>query len=185
VETIPLGPGNLRFKDGFGGTASVACGAPPRIVYGLLADLRTHIVWGGKSNGSPQQHLLAIDCPIEPAIPGTEFRSVGYTSHGSWHDQSRVTVATPNTLFEFVTVGTMRSDPPFHGSWVHRYEIKPDGSGCQITYTCQWQLTKFVADGPRLRPSVFCQVVLPSIWEAGLRGLAAMAKASALAEDTG
>ena len=176
MSTTLLVRGKRKFRDGFTVGASVHSAASPQAVYDVLANLRTHVVWGGKAYGAKLQHLLAIDCPFEPATVGTEFRSVGYTSHGVWHDQSTVTEATPWSLFEFVTRGTMQSDPPFHGSWVHRYEIEPDGGGSTVTYHCRWQLTKVIADGPRLRRSVFCDLILPMVWEAGLRGLAAMAE---------
>jgi len=176
VGTDLLVRGRRKFRDGYSGSASVSCAASPQVIYDILADLRTHLVWGGSENGARMQHLLAIDCPFEPAIVGTEFRSVGYTAHGAWHDHSTVTEATPPNVFEFATTGTMRSHSPFHGSWVHRYEIEPNGEGSEITYHCRWQLTRVIADGPRIRRSVFCQLVLPVIWEAGLQGIAAMAE---------
>ena len=179
MTTTLLVRGNRKFRDGFTGSASVPCAAPPQAVYDVLADLRTHVVWGGETYGAKIQHLLAIDCPFEPATAGTEFRSVGYTSHGVWRDHSTVIEATPPSSFEFVTTGTMQSTPPFHGSWVHRYEIEPDGAGSVITYHCRWQLTRMIADGPPLRRTVFCQLILPMVWETGLRGLAAMAEGRA------
>jgi len=176
VGTDLLVRGRRKFRDGYAGSASISCAASPQVVYDILADLRTHVVWGGSENGARMQHLLAIDCPFEPATAGTEFRSVGYTSHGAWHDHSTVTEATPPSVFAFATMGTMRSHSPFHGSWVHRYEIEPNAGGSEITYHCRWQLTRVIADGSRIRRSVFCQLVLPVVWEAGLQGIAAMAE---------
>ncbi len=176
MDVVVVKKEELKFHDEYLGSASISCTATAQAVYDLLADLRTHVVWGGQHSGM-HQRLLTLDAPDAPVTVGTEFQSVGYTSHGLWHDRSRVTVATSPSAFEFTTEGTMQSSPPFHGSWVHRYEIEPHGSGCTITYHCQWRLTKAVGDRPRLRRSVFCQLVLPTIWEAGLKGLAAMAEA--------
>jgi hypothetical protein len=178
MDAVVVKAEERTFLDEYWGSISVPCKAPPRAVYDLLADLRTHLVWGGQSSGM-HQRLLTLDAPDTPATAGTEFQSVGYTSHGLWHDRSRVTIATPPTVFEFTTEGTMQSRPPFHGSWVHRYEVEPNGQGSKITYHCQWKLTKAVGERPRLRRTVFCQLVLPTIWEAGLKGLAAMAEADA------
>ena len=115
MSTTLLVRGKRKFRDGFTGSASVRSAASAQAVYDVLADLRTHVVWGGKAYGAKLQHLLAIDCPFEPATVGAEFRSVGYTSHGAWHDHSTVTEATPWSAFEFVTRGTMQSDPPLRG----------------------------------------------------------------------
>jgi Polyketide cyclase / dehydrase and lipid transport len=175
VDAVVVEAGDRKFYDEYSGSASVHCAAPPQVVYELLADLRTHVVWGGQTNRM-HQRLLTMECPDGPATVGTVFRSVGYTSHGLWHDRSEVTVASPPSVFEFTTRGTMQTKPPFHGAWVHRYEVQPDGAGSTITYRCQWQLTKSVGNRPRLRRSVFCKLVLPTIWESGLRGLATMAE---------
>ncbi|TMK81152.1 MAG: SRPBCC family protein [Actinobacteria bacterium] len=176
MDAVVVKAEERKFHDVYSGEVSMSCAAPPEVIYEILADLRTHVVWGGQTNRM-HQRLLTIEAPDEPATVGTTFQSVGYTSHGLWHDRSEVTQATPSSVFEFTTNGTMQSRPPFHGEWIHRYEIEPDGAGSTINYRCRWQLTKSVGDRPRLRRSVFCQLVLPTIWETGLRGLADMAAA--------
>jgi len=60
---LPIGV----LSDGYSGSASVSCAASPHVIYDILADLRTHVVWGGSENGARMQHLLAIDCPFEAA----------------------------------------------------------------------------------------------------------------------
>jgi hypothetical protein len=174
VEPVLFDSGNRHFRDTYAGTAMVTCAAAPEVVYDLLANLRTHVVWGGQPGRN--QHLIAIDCPMEPATVGTEFRSVGYTSHGNWHDCSVVTEAVRPEVFAFSTTGTMRSHEPFHGGWLHRYDIQAHSRGSLILYRCHWRLTRIIADGSRIRRSVFSRVVLPTIWETGLRRLAAMAE---------
>ena len=49
------------------GFTYVQYGTGEEELYDILADLRTHVVWGGSENGARMQHLLAIDCPFEAA----------------------------------------------------------------------------------------------------------------------
>ena len=115
MEAVVVKAEERKALDVYSGNVSVSCAAPPEVVYDILADLRTHVVWGGQTNRM-HQRLLTIEAPDEPATVGTTFQSVGYTSHGLWHDRSEVTQATPRSVFEFTTNGTMQSRPPFHGT---------------------------------------------------------------------
>jgi hypothetical protein len=167
---------NVTEQDGiYVGIVVMTCRARPDAVYTLLANLRTHPDWGGKQSGM-HQRLLWLRGPEGEAVPGDRFESGGYTSYGIWRDRSLVTEAARPSVFEFKTEGAMDSDSPLHGSWLHRYEIAEIPDGCAITYRCRWRLSKSARGGHRLRRAVFCQLVLPTIWEAGLRGLTRMAE---------
>jgi hypothetical protein len=152
--------------------------ASPQAVYRVISDLRSHLIWGG--GGNPKsQHLLMLEAPDPPAVVGTEFTSVGYTSHGLWRDRSLVTEATPGSVFEFTTEGDMNAEHRIHGSWLHRYEIEPDGQGSRITYRCWWRLSEPMngGGGHHLRRAVFFHILLPTIWERALSNISEMAAA--------
>src|SRR2546425_8196542 len=107
-------------------TVHEECRAPAEAVYDVLADLRTHMDWGGSWHPSKTQRLQSMDAPQGPATVGMEFWSVGTTSAGSWHDRSRVTEARRPSLFEFVTDGVLRDGQgrdrmSLHAT--HRYEL--------------------------------------------------------------
>ncbi len=81
------------------------CGAPAEVVYGLLADLQSHLEWAGRRQNETTR-LLTMDAPPGPAQVGTEFRTTGSDGKvARWEDRSVVTEATPDGLFEFVSDG--------------------------------------------------------------------------------
>lgn len=113
-----------------------ACGAPAEAVYDLLADLPSHLVWGGERQGASTR-LLELRAPGGPAAVGTEFESVGADPMGRFTDRSVVTEASRPGVFEFVTearLETKRSGP-VDWTLVHRFEITPESAGCRIAYT--------------------------------------------------
>src|SRR5438093_11474473 len=100
--------------------------ASPEAVYDLLADLSTHIEWGGSWQPSRTQRLQSMEAPEGPATVGVEFWSIGTTGAGSWHDRSTVTEATRPSLFEFATEGILRDRQEQDRmllNAIHRYEI--------------------------------------------------------------
>ena len=131
-------------------TVSEEAQAPPEAVYDTLADLSTHIEWGGSWHPSRTQRLQSMEAPEGAATVGVEFWSVGTTGAGSWHDRSTVTEATRPALFEFVTEGRREGKPgsqPWLSTAVHRYEISSESGGCRVTYT--EDLTR-LAGAPRI-----------------------------------
>lgn len=105
-------------------------------VYDVLSDLRTHAVWGGVPPAK-KTGLLSIEAPAGEASVGTEFESTGGDAMGRFTDRSVVTQATRPSLFEFVTEARLTTKKDAVADWtnVHRYELRPDGEGCVITYT--------------------------------------------------
>lgn len=164
-------------------TVSAHCRAPAATVYDLLADLRSHLEWGGRRHPGKVQRLVWLQAPDGPATVGVEFESLGECSSGTWSDRSRVTQATPPTLLEFVTEGTLeharvQDQPANRGKWVHRYEITPEGDSCIVTY----RLHQIYFEAPvpptgegRYR-SVLFGVVIPSVIEMGIRNLVELAE---------
>ena len=107
----------------------VPSGAAPAVVYDRLADLRSHTAWTG---------LASIEAPPGPAVAGTEFTSTGPDPMGSFADRSVVTEAVRGKVFEHVTEARLtpkRGGEPVDWTLVHRYELRPDGTGARITYT--------------------------------------------------
>lgn len=110
--------------------------APAEAVYDLLADVPSHLEWGGRRQ-KKHYRLLSIEAPRVPARVGTEFASTGADAMGSFADGSVVTEATRPRLFEFVTEAKLSTKKGKVVEWtnVHRYELEPKGGGCVITYT--------------------------------------------------
>ena len=110
--------------------------ASPEVVYDLLADLRSHMIWAGDEQAK-NYRLLSIDAPEGPAAVGTEFSTVGADPMGEFHDRSVVTEATRSSLFGFVTEAHFVTKRGATAEWtnVHRYEIAPSEAGCRVTYS--------------------------------------------------
>jgi hypothetical protein len=110
------------------------CAAPPPVVYATLADLRTHLVWGGTQQ--PRSfRLLTLDAPPGPATAGTEFTSTGIVPPGRFSDRSVVTAAEPPQVFEFRTSAALAWGR--HESWdavLHRYVITAGDGGSHVSY---------------------------------------------------
>jgi len=125
------------------------CGASPETVYDLLADLRTHVDWGG-ARQLPVFRLTGLSAPEGPATVGTVFESTGAIpmSRRRFEDRSTVTVATRPSTFEFVTEARARgAGREMAARLVHRYEIAPVSTGSRVTYT----LTQEEVAQPMLR----------------------------------
>ena len=98
--------------------------APAEVVYDLLADIGSHLEWGGRMQ-KKNYRLLSIQAPEGPASVGTEFSSSGADAMGTFDDSSVVTEATRPSLFEFVTEARLSTKKGKVVEWtlVHRYEI--------------------------------------------------------------
>ena len=116
-------------------TVEELCAAPPEVVYAVLAELRTHALWGGE-----QQHantrIVSIDAPEAPATVGTEFETEGLDPMGRFRDRSVVTEASKPSAFEFVTEARLETKRGKLVDWtlVHRYELDPTDGGSRIAY---------------------------------------------------
>jgi hypothetical protein len=110
--------------------------ASAEAVYDLLADLGSHLEWGGRRQKKGYR-LETLDAPPGPAAVGTEFRTTGIAPDGAFTDASVVTEATRPAVFEFVT--TARQQPkrgePTVWTTVSRYEIERTPSGSTIRYS--------------------------------------------------
>jgi hypothetical protein len=157
-------------------TVSDMCHAPADVMYDLLADLASHMEWGGSWHATRTQRLQSMDAPAGPATVGTEFSSVGAASGGSWYDRSRVTAATRPSHFEFETNGILRDGQGVDRMSllaVHKYRLVEVDGGTHITYECSARLTLHAPRGdhhPRL-PVVIFNLVVPSVVERGLANL--------------
>ncbi len=114
----------LRFEE--------SCRAPAQVVYELLADLQSHLEWGGRRQFETTR-LLTMQAPPGPAGVGTEFFTTGSDGKvAQWSDRSVVTEATSPEVFEFVTEGRRQGKSgsrPWLSTAVHRYEIAPGSGG--------------------------------------------------------
>jgi hypothetical protein len=128
---------------------SRTCAAPPAAVYDLLADLPSHLVWGGAEQ-SADFRLLSLQAPDGPAEVGTVFSSTGTIpmSRKHWEDRSTVTVAVRPSTFEFVTEARVGlGSRAMHAQYVHRYDIAATQRGSLVTYT----MTQLQIANPFLR----------------------------------
>jgi hypothetical protein len=106
------------------------------VVYDLLADLSTHLEWGGARQRG-KSRLLSLDAAPGAAGVGTEFSTTGEDPMCLMHDRSVVTEASPARTFEFVTESLMdlkRGSKRSEWTLVHRYEIVPEPGGCRVTF---------------------------------------------------
>jgi len=112
--------------------------APAEVVYDLLADLNSHLDWGGRRQLETTR-LLTMEAPPGPAGVGTEFFTTGSDGKvARWSDRSVVTEATRPQVFEFVTEGRRhgkQGSRPWLATAVHRYAVAPEDGGCRVTYT--------------------------------------------------
>jgi hypothetical protein len=115
-------------------TLSTTSAASPEHVYDLLADLPSHLIWGGERQNGPR--LVSMDAPEGPATVGTEFTTEGADRAGTFRDISVVTEARRPELFGFVTEARLTTKRGV-ADWtvVHRYEIASLGAGCSIRYS--------------------------------------------------
>jgi hypothetical protein len=160
-----------------------ACSAPAEVVYDLVADLRTHLTWGGEQQSSVFR-LLSLDAPAGPATVGTDFSSTGTIpmSSGRFADRSTVTVALRPFTFEFVTHATVHgSRRPMEATYRHRYEIAAVPGGSKVSY----RLTQLDMSNPSLRlalplvRTMTWRVGIPFLAGRGFRNLLAIAEQSA------
>jgi hypothetical protein len=165
---------------------SRTCAAPPEVVYDMLADLRSHLRWGGTEQ-SGDFRLLSMEAPGGPATVGTIFATTGAIpmARKRWEDRSTVTVADRSSTFEFVTEGRVGSGPTaMVARYAHRYEIAPVEGGSRVTYA----MTQMQIANPALRlglpvvRDLSWRVMIPMFAGRGFRNLLADAEAAAKAD---
>ncbi len=143
---------------------SRTCTAAPEVVYDMLADLRSHLTWGGASQRGDYR-LLSLDAPDGPATAGTTFTTTGSIpmSGRRWEDSSTVTVAVRPSTFEFETEGRVGSGrKAMLARFTHRYEVAPAEGGSTVTYT----MTQEQMANPVLRLAL--PVVRQMMWRFGI-----------------
>jgi hypothetical protein len=156
--------------------------ASAEAVYDRIADIRSHLDWGGSMQPKKTFRLLSIEAPDRPASVGTEFRSTGADAMGRFDDSSVVTEASRPSLFEFVTEARLSTKKGKVVEWtnVHRYELTSSGSGCRVAYTLQTVRISELAGGlamfkiPGLR--ALGLRITSSYAKRGLRNLARLAE---------
>ena len=111
--------------------------ARPEDVYDLLADLQSHLEWGGRRQFKSFR-LLSLDGPEEPAAVGTEFGSTGRIpmNRARFDNRNTVTKADRPRQFEITTASTIpwRRRAAGEGTFVNSFEISPDGEGSRVVY---------------------------------------------------
>lgn len=143
---------------------SKSCAAPPRAVYDMLADLRSHLRWAGQEQ-SKDFRLLTMTAPEGGARVGTVFTTTGTIpmSGRHWEDRSTVTVAEPGSTFEFLTEARAGVGPrAMVARYRHRYEIAAAEGGCKVTYT----MTQEQIANPFLRLGL--PVIRQMMWSVGI-----------------
>jgi polyketide cyclase/dehydrase/lipid transport protein len=155
------------------------CKATPEAVYDLLADLRTHIEWGG-TRQSRSFRLVSFDAPSGPAAVGASFSSTGTIpmSRRHWSDRSTVTVADRPQKFELKTQAMAGKGDPMTAVYTHTYEISPAAGGSRVTYTMMQLSIKnpILRLGPAM--SRMTWLMMPMFAGRGLRNLIALAEQS-------
>jgi hypothetical protein len=157
------------------------CSVPQEVVYDFLADLDTHLTWGGTEQTSDFR-LLTLEAPPGLATAGTTFTSTGTIPMSSrrWQDQSTVTAAERPSTFEFITTATAQgARRTMKATYRHRYEIAAVPGGSKVSYTMT-QLTMY-NPWPRLGLPVVKQLswrlAIPFMAGRGFRNLLSLAEA--------
>ena len=161
---------------------SKTCAAPSEVVYDMLADLPSHLRWGGTQQ-SGDFRLLSMDAPAGPARVGTSFATTGAIpmSVKRWEDRSTVTFAERPSTFEFATEARVgNGDKAMRARYVHRYEIVPAQGGSRVSYTfTQEQIANPVLRlGLPLVRDLVWRVMIPMFIGRGFRNLLADAEAA-------
>jgi len=111
--------------------------ARPEQVYDVLADLRTHIEWGGRRQFRSFR-LLSLEAPDGPAEEGTRFTSTGRIpmNRARFDNRNEVTAVERPGLFRITTESTIAWPTRAHGegTFVNTFEIRPDGEGSRVVY---------------------------------------------------
>jgi hypothetical protein len=162
---------------------SLPCHAGPEAVYDLLADLRTHLDWGG-TRQRRDFRLLTLHAPPGPAGVGATFSSTGTIpmSVRHWEDRSTVTAADRARVFEFITDASNGGARGMRARYRHRYELAPEASGSRVTYT----ITQLEVAHPMLRMALPAitdltwGMAIPMLCGRGLRNLLVLAERNAL-----
>jgi len=143
---------------------SKTCAAPPEAVYDMLADLHSHLHWGGEKQRRDFR-ILSLEAPDGPATVGTTFATTGAIpmSGKRWEDRSTVTAAARPSTFEFLTDARVGSGHrAMSARYIHRYEVTPVEGGCTVTYTqTQERITN-----PMLRLAL--PVIRQMMWRVGI-----------------
>lgn len=157
--------------------------SPPDVVYDVIADVGTHLDWGG-TRGSKKYRLTAVDVQDGPAVKGSEWTSTGIAPDGTFRDRSVVTEASRPSAFEFQTDAHIAFRKGGEGDWrlINRYEITPEGKGSRVAYT--QRLIAATPLGPMkmmLNPLLggIGRMMVKGLNKPAMRGLAAMAEEKA------
>jgi uncharacterized protein YndB with AHSA1/START domain len=130
-KPAPLPPGKeIKFRI----TANMS--APPEAVYDTLADIATHLEWGG-TRVKKNFKLTGIEGGAAAAAAGDSWSSTGAAPDGSFQDHSVVTEASRPRSFEFRTESRVTFKSGAEADWtcVNRYDIEPQGGGSKVTYS--------------------------------------------------
>ena len=159
------------------------CQTGPEAVYDLLADLRTHLDWGGTGQRRDFR-LITLHAPPGPADIGATFSSTGTIpmSVRHWEDHSTVTAAERPRVFEFITEARNGGAKGMRARYRHRYELAPEAYGSRVTYT----ITQLEVTRPMLRMALpgirdlTWGMAIPMLCGRGLRNLLVLAERSVL-----
>jgi hypothetical protein len=155
--------------------------ARPEQVYDVLADLRTHLEWGGKRQYRSFR-LLSLDGPDGQAERGTRFTSIGRIpmNRARFDNRNEVTKADRPSLFEITTRSTIAwpRRARGEGTFVNTFEISPDGDGSRVVYRSiqlSFREPPWGLRYPLLR-SVTARIWIPIWSRRGFRNLLRMAE---------
>ena len=160
--------------------ASTRTTAAREAVYATLADLSTHMEWGGKGTGDTKFRLLTMDHAAGEAVTGIRFSSTGVVQMGTFHDETVVTDAEHASRFSFITESVLERPrgQAWRGWFEHRYALAGDGDGTLISYVCDIHFGNYVPYWWRLPMRPMTKFMVGRRTTSSLRSLAAMAETS-------
>ena len=161
--------------------ATAEAAASPEAVYGVLADPRAALEWGGREAPKKSFRLLTMDAPVGPLLVGNEFSSTGANITGTFHDRSTVVEAEPGARFGFDTESTLvrKYAKTWHVRFAHRYVIASTPDGTEISYTCEVRPQNYVPWWLRPGMRSMTRRQVPGMMQKHLQNMANMAMTGA------
>jgi len=163
----------LRFR------ATVTSSASPQALYDAIADVSSHLSWGGPGSASKGNALISLDAPAGLATTGTTFTSTGKAGKDTFHDRSTVVTATPGRRFTFTTEARLERQrkQAWLVTFTHDFQLSPAPGGSTLAYSCAVRPTNYLPYWlhPAMKPMT--RLVMQRIIRRNIGTLARLAEA--------
>jgi hypothetical protein len=174
----PAEPTDAPLREALRFHSTAASSASPQAVYDVLADLRTHLSWGGPGSANDSQCLISVDAPPGLATVGTSFTSTGRAGKDTFHDRSTVTTAVPGQRFGFSTQSRLerRRKAAWQAVFTHDFQLTSTATGSALSYTCAVHPVNYVPYWLQPGLKVLTRAMVTRIMTKNVRSLVRLAE---------